>query len=37
LVDLQQYVAISDDPLWRNEAERQIVMIQAELDGDAAI
>jgi len=36
LADLQQYVAISDDPFWRGEAERQLAMIQAELDGDAA-
>ena len=33
LADLQQYVAISDDPFWRGEAERQIAMIQADLDG----
>ena len=37
LADLQQYVAISDDAFWRGEAERQIAVIQAELDGDAAI
>ena len=37
LADLQQYVAISDDSFWRDEAERQITMIQAELDQDAAI
>jgi hypothetical protein len=36
LADLQQYVAIADDPLWRSEAERQIVMIQAELEQGAA-
>jgi hypothetical protein len=37
LADLQQYVSISDDPFWRSEAERQITLIQADLDGDAAI
>ncbi len=37
LADLQQYVVISDDPLWRNEAERQIAMIQVEIDQDAAL
>jgi len=37
LADLQQYVAISDDPFWRGEAERQIAMIQADLDQSAAI
>ena len=34
LADLQQYVAISDDSFWRNEAERQIAMIQADLGSD---
>ncbi|MDQ2995643.1 MAG: hypothetical protein M3R61_01100, partial [Chloroflexota bacterium] len=37
LADLQQYVAISEDPLWRNEAERQIAMIQLEIDQDAVV
>jgi hypothetical protein len=36
LADLQQYVAIADDAFWRAEAERQIAMIQAELEQDAA-
>ena len=36
LADLQQYVAIADDAFWRAEAERQITMIQAELEQDAA-
>ena len=36
LTDLQQYVAISDDAFWRGEAERQITMIQVEIDQDGA-
>jgi tetratricopeptide (TPR) repeat protein len=34
LSDLQQYVALAYDPFWRGEAERQIAMIQAEIDED---
>ena len=32
LSDLQQYIALTHDPFWRGEAERQIAMIQAEID-----
>jgi tetratricopeptide (TPR) repeat protein len=34
LADLQHYITITHDVFWRGEAERQIVMIQAELDED---
>ena len=32
LADLQRYVDLAEDQFWRGEAERQIAMIQAELD-----
>jgi tetratricopeptide (TPR) repeat protein len=32
LADLQHYVDLAEDQFWRGEAERQIAMIQAELD-----
>jgi hypothetical protein len=32
LADLQHYVTLSKDSFWHDEAQRQIVMIQAELD-----
>jgi tetratricopeptide (TPR) repeat protein len=31
IADLQQYIALDGDPAWRDEAERQIAMLQAEL------
>lgn len=32
IADLQHYITLTDDPFWRGEAERQITMIQAELE-----
>jgi tetratricopeptide (TPR) repeat protein len=37
LADLQHYVTIANDAFWRAEAQRQIAMIRAELDENAAI
>jgi tetratricopeptide (TPR) repeat protein len=35
LDDLRRYVALSADPSWRAEAERQIALIEAELHAEA--
>jgi hypothetical protein len=36
LTDLQHYVSLADDSFWRAEAERQIAMLEAELNHDEA-
>lgn len=32
IADLQQYIALADNSAWRDEAERQIAMLRADLD-----
>ena len=34
IADLQQYLALGGDPIWRGEAERQIAMLQADLQSE---